>query len=206
MPKIVDHDERRAELVPALWQVIHEQGIDGVTFRSVAEAADVSVGRVQHYFPSKDALVLHGCRQMVASAVADHGPREESVAPHTAREELLTLLIGAMSDAAEFKMGASVWAAYQSKAVSSPGIAAIVTEAVVERTRVIAGLVAGARGREGRGAAGAPPEPTAQDRRDALRLAALSEGLTLRVIVGAVPAEEACHLIRAEVDRCLDAT
>lgn len=202
MPKIVDHDQRRAELVLALWQVIHEQGIDGVTFRAVAQAAGVSVGRVQHYFPSKDDLVLHGCRQMVASAVVAHGPREESGDPQAAAEELRSLLIGAMSENVDFKIGASVWAAYQSKAVSSPGIGAIVTDALTERRRALARLLAGARGRGGR----AQPAPTSDDRRDALRLAALSEGLTLRVIVGALRAEEARRMIHAEVDRCVDAT
>lgn len=201
MPKVVDHDQRRAELVLALWQVIHEQGIDGVTFRAVAQAAGVSVGRVQHYFPSKNDLVLHGCRQMVASAVVDHGPREEPGDPRTAAEELRSLLVGAMSESIDFKIGASVWAAYQSKAVSSPGIGAIVTDALAERTRALARLLAGARGRGGR----AQPAPTSDDRRDALRLAALSEGLTLRVIVGAVRADEARRVIHAEVDRCVDA-
>ena len=206
MPKVVDHDQRRAELVLALWQVIHEQGIDGVTFRSVAQAAGASVGRVQHYFPSKDALVLHGCRQMVAAAVVDHGPHAVPNDRKAAREELLSLLIGAMSGTVEFKTGASVWIAYPAKAVSSPGIAAIVTDALAERAQAIEGLIAGARDQKGGSENGTRPEPSAEDRQDALRLAALSEGLALRVIVGAVAADEACRLIRAEVDRCLDAT
>ncbi|GAA3522375.1 TetR/AcrR family transcriptional regulator [Dietzia aurantiaca] len=202
MPKVVDHDQRRAELALALWQVIHEQGIDGVTFRAVAQAAGVSVERVQHYFPSKDDLVLHGCRQMVASAVVDHGPPEAPGDPRTAAEELRSLLIGAMSESVDFKIGASVWAAYQSKAASSPGIGAIVTDALAERARALTRLLAGARGRGGR----EQPAPTSDDRRDALRLAALSEGLTLRVVVGAVRADEARRVIQAEVDRCVNDT
>ena len=60
MPKIVDHAQRRTEIVHALWQVIYLKGIDGVSFRSVAEAAGISVGRVQHYFPSRSELILEG--------------------------------------------------------------------------------------------------------------------------------------------------
>ena len=48
MPKVVDHEQRRSEITMALWLVIYEEGIDGVSFRAVARAAGVSVGRVQH--------------------------------------------------------------------------------------------------------------------------------------------------------------
>ncbi|QUL78633.1 TetR/AcrR family transcriptional regulator [Brevibacterium sp. SMBL_HHYL_HB1] len=70
MPKIVDHAQRRTEIVHALWQVIYLRGIDAVSFRSVAEAAGISIGRVQHYFPSRRELVLEGCRQIAAGAEA----------------------------------------------------------------------------------------------------------------------------------------
>ena len=51
------HDERRAEIVDALLRFIDEHGLDGVSVRDVATAAGVSVGRVQHYFPTKDKLL-----------------------------------------------------------------------------------------------------------------------------------------------------
>src|SRR5699024_11413882 len=66
--KIVDHAQRRTEIVHALWQVIYLSGIDAVSFRSVAEAAGISIGRVQHYFPSRRELVLEGCRQIAAGS------------------------------------------------------------------------------------------------------------------------------------------
>src|SRR5699024_4565647 len=36
MPRIVDHAARRTEIVYALWAVIHEKGLDSVSFRAVA--------------------------------------------------------------------------------------------------------------------------------------------------------------------------
>ena len=184
----------------ALWQVIYEDGIDGVSFRSVARAAGVSVGRVQHYFPSKDEMVLHGCRQMVAAAVADHGPDQDPGDPHAAREGLTGLLCATVSDGEEFRIGAAVWAAYQAKAVSTPDIAAVVIDALAGRTQALATLLAAAR----TGRAGEPPSPTAADRLDALRLGALSEGITQRVLVGALRADEARSFLCSEVGRCLD--
>lgn len=199
MPKVVDHAQRRTEIAFALWQVIYEQGIEAVSFRSVAQAAGVSIGRVQHYFADKDELVLHGCRQMVAAAVQDHGQHSDTVDLSAARARLLDLLSATLSDREEFRIGASVWAAYQAKAVSDPDIAAVVTDALVGRTDALAELLATARA----ATPGCGPSPTAIDRTDALRLASLSEGCAQRVLVGALSAHEAHDLVRAEVDRCL---
>ena len=42
MPKIVDHAQRRTEIIHALWAVIYERGIHAVTYQAVAE---VEIGR-----------------------------------------------------------------------------------------------------------------------------------------------------------------
>lgn len=206
MPKIVDHAQRRAEIATALWQVIHEQGIDGVSFRRVAEAAGVSVGRVQHYFADKRDLVLFGCRHMVDAAVQDHGPdlggadpdgpASGALEPRRARSELIDLLCATVPLSEPFRIGASVWASYQATAVSVPAIAAIVAEAMTGRVDALATLLAAVR-------SGA--HPSATDRADALRLATLSEGCSQRVLVGALEPEAAVRLIRAETERCLPA-
>jgi AcrR family transcriptional regulator len=62
MPKLVDHDARRAELVEASWQVISDEGLEGLTLRKVAGAADCTTGRITHYFPDREALVLAALR------------------------------------------------------------------------------------------------------------------------------------------------
>lgn len=58
MPKIVDHDARRRELVEASWAVIAEEGLEGLTMRKVAEAANCTTGRITHYFVDREALIL----------------------------------------------------------------------------------------------------------------------------------------------------
>ena len=57
MPKIVDHDERRQELVEATWRVIARTGIVGVTTREIAREAGVSTGILAHYFGDKEELL-----------------------------------------------------------------------------------------------------------------------------------------------------
>jgi AcrR family transcriptional regulator len=59
MPKIVDHDESRAEFAEAVWRAVVELGIENATVRTVAEYAGWSVGRLSHYFSSKDDLLEH---------------------------------------------------------------------------------------------------------------------------------------------------
>lgn len=51
------HDERRGAILEAVFAIIDAEGTHQVSIRRVAEQAGVSVGRVQHYFPSKDDLL-----------------------------------------------------------------------------------------------------------------------------------------------------
>jgi len=57
MPKIVDHEESRAEFAEAVWRAVVDLGIENATVRTVAEYAGWSVGRLSHYFASKDELL-----------------------------------------------------------------------------------------------------------------------------------------------------
>ena len=57
MPKIVDHEHRRQELVEAVWRVIGRVGIDGVTIREIAVESGYSTGALAHYFRTKDDVL-----------------------------------------------------------------------------------------------------------------------------------------------------
>ena len=58
MPRVADHELRRRQVTEATMRVMVARGMDGLTVASVAAEAGVSVGLVQHYFRSKDDLVL----------------------------------------------------------------------------------------------------------------------------------------------------
>jgi AcrR family transcriptional regulator len=62
MPKKVDHEARREELVRAAWRVIAARGIDEVTIREIAREAGYSSGVLAHYFKNKDDLLVHALR------------------------------------------------------------------------------------------------------------------------------------------------
>lgn len=57
MPKIVDHDARRLELVEVTWRVIARRGFDGVTLRDVAAEAGFANGALKPYFPTRASLI-----------------------------------------------------------------------------------------------------------------------------------------------------
>lgn len=57
MPKIVDHDERRLELVDATWRIIARLGIESATMREIAIEAGFANGALKPYFPTKDTLL-----------------------------------------------------------------------------------------------------------------------------------------------------
>lgn len=57
MPKVVDHDQRRVELVNATWRIIARHGIEGATLREIATEAGFANGALKPYFPTKDDLL-----------------------------------------------------------------------------------------------------------------------------------------------------
>ncbi|WP_226346735.1 TetR family transcriptional regulator C-terminal domain-containing protein [Agilicoccus flavus] len=68
MPRQVDHAQRRSEISHAVWAVVARNGLDAVSLRTVAAEAGISAGRVQHYFATKDEMVLEAAREMARAA------------------------------------------------------------------------------------------------------------------------------------------
>jgi AcrR family transcriptional regulator len=67
VPKVVDHEGRRAELAGALWRVALRDGFDAVSVRSVAQEAGWSAGALRHYFPDRAGMVLFAVDHAVES-------------------------------------------------------------------------------------------------------------------------------------------
>lgn len=56
MPKIVDHDQYRSELLEKSFDLFASKGYGSITMREIAQGIGVSTGTLYHYFPSKQAL------------------------------------------------------------------------------------------------------------------------------------------------------
>ncbi|RVX44044.1 TetR family transcriptional regulator [Nonomuraea polychroma] len=89
MPKIVDHDERRREVLSAARRVIVRDGIDAATTRAIAKEAGYSNGVLAHYFADKDEILLSALRQSHQRIRARLTRKVEGVTGLAALRELL---------------------------------------------------------------------------------------------------------------------
>ncbi|MEU7180249.1 MULTISPECIES: TetR/AcrR family transcriptional regulator [Streptomyces] len=84
MPKQVDHRERRETIARALWRVVEQRGIAHASVREVAQEAGISHGAVQHYFATREELLVFAmdfASEQTSLRVAD-GVRELGNPPH----------------------------------------------------------------------------------------------------------------------------
>ena len=65
VPRLVDHDSRRAELAAALWRVVMRDGIEAASIRRVAAEAGCSTGSLRHFFDSQSGLLAFAMEQVV---------------------------------------------------------------------------------------------------------------------------------------------
>ena len=175
---------------------IAEAGLEGASIRQVAARAQVSIGAVQHHFPTKDALLAAAMshveavyRQRLARATADV----------TTPEELLRRTAHARVPAgAEARRATALWVAFV-------GRAAVHAPTAQEHRRLwqrgedgVAQLVADAWREPG-------PAPSAEARDAAATLLALADGLSVAVLLepGRMDEPRAHRLVDTAVDAVL---
>ena len=57
MPKIVDHAQRRREIVEATWRFIAQRGFDKLNLRDLAASAGYANGALKPYFPTRNSIL-----------------------------------------------------------------------------------------------------------------------------------------------------
>jgi AcrR family transcriptional regulator len=123
MPKVVDHDERRAKLGAAVWRLASREGLEAVTVRRVAEEAGCSTGAVVHYFADKEDLLL-----FAFGTVADRmRMRLAAAAEHTTDplELARAWLVEALPIGKEQQAEVRVWFAFLGLALTRPEFARV---------------------------------------------------------------------------------
>lgn len=82
MPKIVDHERYRQELLSKCLNIFADQGYGALTMRQLAQELEVSTGTLYHYFPNKEGifiqLVQELCEQGISNFFA-HAPAAETL-------------------------------------------------------------------------------------------------------------------------------
>ncbi|MCM0617591.1 TetR family transcriptional regulator C-terminal domain-containing protein [Paenarthrobacter sp. TYUT067] len=129
MPKIVDAEARRHEVVQAVFRIIASDGLERASLREVADEAELAVGSVRHYFASSDELLVFsfgavidrivGRLEAALASVEDASP--DSAEQHDA---VLYLLGQFLPLDEELAVDACVWMAFRQAARIRPVLAA----------------------------------------------------------------------------------
>jgi AcrR family transcriptional regulator len=106
MPKLVDHEKRRAEIARSAAIAIGNVGIDGVKIVDIAAAVGCSIGAVMHYYGSKDALLLAAMEHVAKTA----GVRFE--ADLESQDDLVAALAQGLPISDESRLEWQVWLSF----------------------------------------------------------------------------------------------
>lgn len=177
-------DDRRNQILDGVWRVIVEDGLTAVSVRSVAAAAGVSAGRVQHYFPTKSALVRASVERMLDGA-AQVNPEASGDASDPAT--LSALLLHALTPAAESRAGTSVYFSFVAAGVTDPWIARVLADAKQGLVDAVCQCLRAQR-----------PDLSDPQRR-AQELVLLADGAVLAVFLGQLSQRQAREIITAAI-------
>lgn len=192
MPKQVDQAERRQAMSEAVWRVVAERGMDGLTLRAVAAAAGCTTGMVTHYFRDKKALLAHA-RSLMHHRMAD---RVEALAAQgTVHERLRSACEQALPLDDERRLETVVWAHFQLSARTDPELLQQHAAAHASWVRRLTELV--------RDALSHPEPPDLHERVHSL--AACLDGLAINAVTdpGAYPPELQRHVLTTHLSLIL---
>ncbi|MFG3115958.1 TetR/AcrR family transcriptional regulator [Streptomyces sp. NPDC048197] len=189
MPKKVDHEARRQEISAALWRIAVTRGLDGASLRDVAAEAGISLGRLQHYFRTKDEMLLFALRRINQLAADRVRERIEALAGEpTPREVLRACLSGMLPLDEKSRTGLLVGAAYYVRAVHDPALRAEAQQGIPQLRDFFAGQLqrAAERGEL------APERATEEE---AMLLISLVDGLATYALLDVHQPETALRLL-----------
>ncbi|MFQ4146663.1 TetR/AcrR family transcriptional regulator [Chlorogloeopsis sp. ULAP02] len=83
MPKIVDHEQYRKELLMKCFDLFAQKGYAAITMREIAQGLSVSTGTLYHYFPSKEALFFQLIEELTQQDILNFlaGARDAKALP-----------------------------------------------------------------------------------------------------------------------------
>lgn len=193
VPKIVDHEERRAEYVGALWRLVSREGAGAISVRALAAEAGVSPSNVVHYLPSRAAMLAAAVRQLLAES-RDRVAAIERRHPDVDLETATDLVLVAIPDSPKRRRQTEVWLLLLAEREVSSDAAEVLVELQREVRDGIregidllaeAGMLAPGRDRD----------------LEAARLHALVDGLSLQTMIDhrAVPPARLRAIVRAHL-------
>ncbi|MGR5128576.1 hypothetical protein [Photobacterium swingsii] len=113
MPKIVDHDLRRKEIVQSFLCLARTEGLENVSLRSTANHAEVSLRQVQYYFKTKENLILAGLSHLEEVSYQSFNAKlQQKNKSASFKDKLNALFEAALPKDENSKMFHLIWTAY----------------------------------------------------------------------------------------------
>lgn len=77
MPKLIDHDRRRSEIIGAAWELIAADSVNAATVRHVAMRAQLDPGSLRYVFRTQNDLLLAAASDLCARVKGDVAGRAD---------------------------------------------------------------------------------------------------------------------------------
>jgi AcrR family transcriptional regulator len=194
MPKQVDHQERRQTIAEAIVRLVAAKGVEAASLRAVAAEAGVSMGTVQHYFTTRDQMLLFALdygNDLLAARVQDLLAQRQPAAPRETFRWFFALLLPLDSDS---RTGARLWAALIARGCVDEPTAKLAADAYANLTAfAVRWLTEAVNGRQT-----AEGIDVAQSAR---HLVSVIEGLRWPVLFGVYTEREALDVLDAQLDQ-----
>ena len=116
MPKAIDHDQRRREIIDVTWRLIVKGGLEAATMREIAAEAGFANGALKHYFPGKDEIIMGAYQRSMDEVIARLNEATEGLEGIDALRALVRATMPMDEDA---RMSARVLLAFWERGLSS---------------------------------------------------------------------------------------
>jgi AcrR family transcriptional regulator len=111
MPKIVDREQYRKQLLTESFELFAEIGYGKITMRQLAQKLGISTGTLYHYFPSKEAMFLQLVEELVQRDITNFLTKAESVPPDI-RSRVSAILDFTQENRDYFSKQLTIWLDY----------------------------------------------------------------------------------------------
>jgi TetR/AcrR family transcriptional regulator, transcriptional repressor of bet genes len=194
MPKRVDHQERRQMIAEAVVRLVAAEGAEAASLRAVAAEAGVSMGAVQHYFTTRDEMLLFALdygNGLFAERFQKLLAERQPTTPRETFRLFFTLLLPLDPDS---RTGARLWAALIARGCVDEPTHKLAADAYTNLTAFAV-----------RWLTEAMPGPQAAEGMDvaqsARHLVSVIEGLRWPLLFGVYTEREALDVLDAQLDQ-----
>jgi len=194
VPKRVDPLERRRSIAEAVFRVTADRGVEAVSVRDVAAEAGVSLGMVQHYFSTKDEMLLFALDHMRERVAGRLQARLAQLPQATPRDIILAMLTELLPTSDESRSEAVVSVGFYSRAAVTPTYAAALRSGMQGMLDIFTQPLEAAR-------QSGHTRPGLDAEQEAAALFWLMHGLVGPLLVGLYTPQAAQTLLDAHLDR-----